>query len=300
MKADSRLAREIQGRDFIVTAEYSPRTGTSASAIEGSARFFKNVSAVNVSDNHYGIETSGLAVSAILARLGVEPVYQMTTRDRNRIALQSDLLGAALLGIKNVLCISGYHQSLIGCADSANVYDIDSIQLLAVAKKMNEEHTLLDGTKIEGPFDMLTGAAANHYVKPTELNILRMSKKIAAGAGFIQTSAVFDAEAFRRWFEAARQKGLAGRAAILAGILPLTSAGEARQLARGHTDIIIPENVIKRLEAAGSPESQKQEGLAICIEQAGELRKIEGLRGIHIISGGKESLVPDISSSIKS
>jgi methylenetetrahydrofolate reductase (NADPH) len=300
MKADSRLAKEIRGREFIITAEYSPRAGISASQIEESAAFFKGVTAVNVSDNYNGIETSSLAVSVILARAGIEPVYQLTTRDRNRIALQSDLLGAALLGIKNVLCISGYHQSLIGCADSANVYDIDSIQLLAVVKKMNDENALLDGTKIEGQFDMLAGAVANPYVKPMEMNIMRLGKKIAAGAGFIQTEAVFDVEGFNNWFQTARQKGLTGKTAILAGVLPLTGADEARKLAEDNKELRIPDEVIKRLEAAVSPDAQKRVGLAICAETIGRRRENQGLGGGPILSGEKEQLVPEILSAVKS
>lgn len=297
MKSDSRLSKELQGRGFIVTAEYSPPAGAKAAQIEGCAGFFKGITAVNVSDNHYGIETSSLAASVILSRAGIEPVMQITTRDRNRIALQSELLGAALLGIKNVLCISGYHQTVIGCADSANVYDIDSIQLLAILKKMNKEGSLLDGTKI-GDFSLLAGAAANPYLEPAELNILRLKKKIAAGASFIQTGVVFDIAGFGKWLEAARHKGLTEKVAILAGVMPLTCAGEARQLRESHTDIIIPDEIIKRLEAAGSPDSQKREGMSICIETIGKLRKLEGLRGIHILSGRKESLVPEISSAI--
>lgn len=297
MIPDSRLAKELQKREFIITAEYSPQSGATAVQIEECAGFFGRVTAVNVSDNHYGIETSGLAASVILSRAGIEPVMQLTTRDRNRIALQSDLLGAAMLGIKNVLCISGYHQAVIGCADASNVYDVDSIQLLAIVKKMNEEGSLLDGTKI-GDFAMLCGAAANPYLQSMELNILRLSKKIAAGAAFIQTGAVFDVDSFGRWLEAARQKGLTEKTAILAGVMPLTCAGEARQLQESHTDIVIPDEVIKRLEAAGSPDSQRREGVAICAETIGKLRKLDGLRGIHILSGRKEYLVPEISGAI--
>ena len=162
MKPDSRLASKIESGDFIITAEYLPRAGTDTSAIEACVSAFKNgPTAVNVADNHYGVALSSLAASVALSRTGVEPVYQIVTRDRNRIALQSDLLGAASLGIKNVLCLSGYHQTLMGCPESANVFDIDSIQLIAAVKKMNDEGLLLDGTKIEGAFSMLIGAVAN-------------------------------------------------------------------------------------------------------------------------------------------
>ena len=300
MRPESKLAGKVSSQDFIVTAEYLPRAGASVSPIEACAGFFKDkVTAVNVADNHYGIATSSLAGSVALYRAGVEPIYQLTTRDRNRIAIQSDLLGAALLGIKNVLCISGYHQTLIGCSDAANVFDLDSIQLLAVVKKMNEEGSLLDGTKIEGPFSMLIGAVANPYLKPLELNIIRLSKKVAAGASFLQTQAVFDIDEFQNWLAAAERAGVTEKAAIIAGVLPLTGAEEAKRLHETHTDFNIPGQIIERLTAAGGPEAQRKEGLAISAEIIKKLTGLKSLRGVHILSGGKESVVPELTAAIK-
>jgi methylenetetrahydrofolate reductase (NADPH) len=295
MKPASKLAGKINGDDFIITAEYQPWAGTDVAAIDSCvSALSQGPVAVNVADNHYGITTSSLAASVALSREGIEPIYQIVTRDRNRIALQSDLLGAALLGIKNVLCLSGYHQSLIGCPDSANVYDIDSIQLVAIVKKMNEEGLLINGTKIEGPFAMLIGAAANPYTKPIELNVLRLSKKVAAGAVFIQTQAVFDVESLRQWVEALRQEGITERVAILAGVLPLAGADEARRLSDTFTDFNIPDAIIERIKAAGDLNAQKKEGLTICTEIIKEVKNIKGLRGVHIFSGGNESIVPEI------
>jgi methylenetetrahydrofolate reductase (NADPH) len=300
MKPESKLAGKLNSQDFIITAEYMPRVGDSASSIEKCADFFKDkVTAVNVSDNHYGIVTSSLAASVVLSRAGIEPIYQITTRDRNRIAIQSDLLGAALLGLKNVLCISGYHQSLIGCPDSTNVYDVDSIQLLAVLKKMNEESSLLDGTKIDGIFSMLAGAVANPYLKPLQLNIIRLKKKASAGARFIQTQAVFDVEEFQRWFAAAEQAGVTEKVAILAGVLPLTGVAEAKELTDTHAEFSIPHKIIERLTAAGSPEAQKKEGMAISAEIIQKLSGMKGLRGVHILSGGKEAIVPELLTAMK-
>jgi methylenetetrahydrofolate reductase (NADPH) len=236
---------------------------------------------------------SSLAASAALLRSGLEPVYQVVTRDRNRIALQSDLLGASLLGIKNVLCLSGYHQTLMGCPESSNVFDIDSIQLIAAVKKMNEG-SLLNGTKIDGSFSMLIGAAANPYLKPMELNMLRLKKKVAAGARFIQTQAVFDIEGFRQWLEAAANEGLTSKVAILAGVMPLLSTGEAKKLADTYTDFVIPNSIIERIKSAGDPAAQKKEGLAICVDTIKKLKSMKGLRGVHILSGGSEALVPEI------
>ncbi len=297
MKVDGKLASKIASGDFIITAEYLPHPGTEASDIEVAAKILNNgPAAVNVADNHFGIALSSLAASVALIRSGVEPIYQMVTRDRNRIALQSDLLGAAFLGIKNILCLSGYHQTLIGCAESANVFDIDSIQLLAMVRKMNEEGALLDGTKIEGPFSMLIGAVANPYLKPLDLNIIRLRKKVAAGASFIQTQAVFDIEAFRQWLDAAHSSGITKSTAILAGIMPLTGYGEAKKLADNFTDFNIPDSVLSRIHKAGDEEAQKKEGAIICSETIKSIKGMPGLRGIHLLSGGNEDTVPQIIS----
>jgi len=298
MKPDSRLARVIQSEDFIITAEYQPRSGTAASPIEACAGVLHDGPiAVNVADNHYGVAMSSLAASVGLNRSGIEPVYQVVTRDRNRIALQSDLLGAAFLGIKNVLCLSGYHQTLMGSPDSANVFDIDSIQLIAAIKKMNEEGLLLDGTKIDGPFSMLIGAAANPSLMPLELNIIRLKKKVKAGADFIQTQAVFDVEAFKHWLDAVRSEQITKKVAILAGVMPLASAAEAKRLKETYTDFNIPDEVIARLDKAGNEEAQKKEGVAICVEVIKKIKGLPGLRGIHILSGGNEAVVPQLISA---
>ena len=299
MKPDSKLASKIEGKDFIITAEYLPPAGTSAAAVEAGAAYLRDgLTAVNAADNVNGIAMSSLAASLSLMKAGVEPVFQMVTRDRNRIALESDLLGAASLGIKNVLCLTGYHQTLTGTPDSANCFDIDSIQLIAAVKRMNEG-MLIDGRKIEGQFSMLIGAVANPFLKPLDLNMIRLRKKIAAGASFIQTQAVFDVEAFKLWLEAARKEGLTERAAILAGLWPLSGVSEAKMLAENYTDMDIPAEVIKRLEKAGDAEAQKKEGMAICTEIAGKIRGLPGLRGIHIMSGGNVAVVPQVAAALK-
>jgi methylenetetrahydrofolate reductase (NADPH) len=299
MKPASKLAGKIESGDFIVTAEYLPRAGTDMAAIDtGVSALSQGPVAVNVADNHYGIGASSLAASVALSRAGIEPIYQTVTRDRNRIALQSDLLGAALLGIKNVLCLSGYHQTLMGSPQAANVFDIDSIQLVATVKKMNEEGTLLDGTKIEGGFAMLIGAAANPYTRPIELNVLRLSKKVEAGAAFIQSQAVFDIESLEKWVEVLRREGITERVAILAGVLPLANADEAKRLSDTFTDFYIPDVIIERIKAAGDPDAQKKEGLAIGAEIIRKVKDIKGLRGVHIFSGGNEAIVPEIMAMV--
>jgi methylenetetrahydrofolate reductase (NADPH) len=291
MNPDSKLRVKISGQEFIYTAEYLPVAGTEITI--DSKTFGSGVSAVNVADNHYGVSMSSLAASLALSRTGIEPVLQIITRDRNRIALQSDLLGAAYLGIKNVLCLSGFHQTLIGCGESANVYDVDSIQLIDIVKKMNNGQ-LLDGTKIQGNFGMLIGAAANPSLKPLELNILRLSKKVAAGADFIQTQSVFDVDTFKVWLEAVRDAGLADKTAILAGVMPLKSAAHAQELTTTHTDFVIPETIVKRLTSASDAGAQRNEGVKIAAEIINELKGLSGLKGVHILSGGNESSIREL------
>ena len=291
MKPDSKLAVKISGQEFIYTAEYLPVAGTEITI--DSKMFGGGLTAVNVADNHYGVSMSSLAASLALSQAGIEPVFQIITRDRNRIALQSDLLGAAYLGIKNVLCLSGFHQTLIGCGESANVYDVDSIQLIDIVKKMNNGQ-LLDGTKIQGNFGMLIGAAANPSLKPLELNVLRLSKKVATGANFIQTQSVFDVDTFKIWLAAVREAGLADKTAILAGVMPLKSAAHAQELTTTHTDFFIPEPIVKRLTSAGDAGAQKKEGMKIAAEIINELKGLSGLKGVHILSGGNESSIREL------
>jgi methylenetetrahydrofolate reductase (NADPH) len=298
MKADSKLAKKIETGDFIITAECAPGA-TADGAVAGTALKFLNgkLAAVNLSDNAHGVAISSVAAAVAAIKLGAEPVLQMVTRDRNRIALQSDLLGAASLGIKNVLCLSGYHQTLIGCPESANVFDIDSTQFIELTARMCEPGVLADGTKINGPFSMLVGAVANPFLKPLELNLYRLGKKIEAGARFIQTHAVFDLETFRQWLDAARKEGLTKKAAILAGVFPLANAAEAQKLRDTYGEFCIPDQIIERLKKAGDDEAQKKEGLALCVETIKQLKGLDGVRGIHMLSGGKEAVVPGLMAA---
>ncbi len=296
MNVDSKLADAIKGGKFIITAEYHPEAGTNGAGIKKAAGCLGNgIAAVNISDNPFGAVMSSLAASVAFSGLGIEPVYQIVTRDRNRIAIQSDLLGAASLGIKNVLCLSGYHQTLTSFRQASNVYDIDSTQLIALVKKMNGGE-ILDGTKIHGQFAMLPGAVANPYLKPLELNVIRLLNKAEAGAEFIQTHAVFDADGFGRWLDATVKEGVTGRTAIIAGILPLESAQEAEELKNKYTDFNIPDEIISRMKAAGDADAQRKEGAVICAGIIKKIRDMKGLRGIHIFSGGREAAVPEILS----
>lgn len=297
MKNEKPFCDQLKSGDFIVTAEYLPRVETGGAAIEAARQALLGVpSAVNVADNPFGVGLSSLAASVILARGGVEPIYQVVTRDRNRIAIQSDLLGAAALGIRNILCLSGYHQTLTDSPESANVYDLDSTQLVALVRKMRDQGELLNGEKIDGPFAVTIGAVANPGLTPLELGILRLMQKVEAGADFIQTHAVFNVDQFGLWLAAAREAGITAKTAIMAGVFPLEGVEEAEALAKKYTEFRIPVAVMERLKAAGDRDAQKKEGLAICAETINKLKGMNGLRGLHLLTGGKEEILPAILS----
>jgi methylenetetrahydrofolate reductase (NADPH) len=301
MKVESKLAKKLANGEFIVTVEFLPKVGSETSATEAALKAMGNgFTAVNVADNCHNIGMSSIAASVAALKAGAEPICQMVTRDRNRIAIQSDLLGAAYLGIKNLLCLSGYHQTLATCPESANVYDIDSTQFIEMVTNMGEKGVLADGAKIEGQFSMLVGAVANPFLKPVELNMLRLQKKVDAGAKFIQTSAVFDIETFSKWLDTAISEGITAKAAILAGVLALDSAAEAERLRKTYTDYSIPDSVIDRLKKAGDETAQKKEGLNICIETIKKLKNMKGLRGIHIHCGCKGKVSPEIIAAVLS
>jgi methylenetetrahydrofolate reductase (NADPH) len=289
---DSLLAKKIEAGDFIITAEYLPDTDLGAKPgimLKGCGAI-----AVNVADNPFGPVISSLATAIKLKQSDIEPIYQLVTRDRNRIALQSDILGAASMGIKNILCLSGYHQTLSDMPESANVYDLDSIQLIEVINKMNKEKVLLNGSKINGDYSMLVGAVVNPYLRPLELNIMRLIKKVKAGAKFIQTQAVFNTTDFQEWLDAAYQKGITEKAAIIAGIYPLESYDEAINLLKKYTDFYIPDTHLNRMKEAGDMEAQKKTGIAIAVETIGKIKAMKGLGGIHIIAGGREKIISEI------
>ncbi len=295
MQANSAFIGKLGNGQWVITAELLPQAGANKDFLLSAAQSLGDkIAAVNVSDNPFGSVTSSLAACAVLKEAGLDPIYQVVARDRNRIAIQSDVLGAATLGIQNMLCLTGYHQSLMGYPQSANVYDIDSVQMLATVQQMKEKQTLMNGEAITGDFTMTTGAVANPYLRPLPLNIMKLAKKVQAGARFIQTQAVFALEPFTEWLAAAQAEGITGKAAILAGVMPLTSADEAEELRHTFTEFVIPDAIIDRLKKAGDP---KQEGIAICTEIIAKLKETDGIKGIHILSGGKEAIVPELMAA---
>ena len=291
----SKLQQVLSGGRFAVTAEVGPPRGADADIIRKKASLLKGfVDAVNVTDNQTAIvRMSSIASCAHLVQMGLEPVMQMVTRDRNRIALQSDVMGAYSLGIRNMLCLSGDHQTFGSQPGAMNVYDIDSMHLINTVKTMRDTGRDMSGFELTGAPKMFIGAAENPFADPFEYRVFRLAKKIAAGAQFIQTQCVYDMKRFKEWMRQAWEMGLTEKAYILAGVTPLKSARMARYMATRVSGILIPEPVIKRLEGVPK-EKAAEEGIRICLETIQELREIKGLSGIHLMAIEWEERVPEV------
>ena len=295
MKAGSNLEKILSSGGFAVTGELGPPKGADVSVIERKASLLKgNVDAINVTDNQTAIvRMSSIAVGAILQRMGLEATMQMVCRDRNRIAIQSDIFGAYGLGIRNILCLSGDHQKFGNHPTAKNVFDLDSIQLIQTVKLMRDEHKVLGGDEIEGVPAMFIGAAANPFADPFEFRVIRLAKKVAAGVDFIQTQCIYDMDKFERFMQMVRDRGLHEKVHILAGVTPLKSVGMARYMKEKVAGMEVPDEIIARMKSAGK-EKAREEGLNICVEQIQRLRKIEGVHGIHLMAIEWEDAVHSI------
>jgi len=293
MKAGSNLEKVLDAGHFAITAEIGPPVSADPGQIIEHARMLKGYAdAFNLTDNQTAIvRISSLASSVVCLREGLEPVMQMVCRDRNRIAMQSDLLGASALGVRNLLCLSGDHQTFGNQPESKNVYDVDSIQQLMIFKKMRDESRLWGETKLERGPQIFLGAAANPFVDPLEFRVIRLAKKVAAGADFIQTQAIYDMDRFERWMEGVRERGLDKKVHILAGLVPLKSVGAARYMRDKVPGIVVPDKIVDRMREASDP---KSEGIRICLEQIEHLREIKGVHGVHIMAIAWEEKVPEI------
>jgi methylenetetrahydrofolate reductase (NADPH) len=252
---------------------------------------------MNVTDNQTAIvRMSSLAACALLRQMGIDAVMQMVTRDRNRLAMQSDVLGAVALGIRNLLCLSGDHQKFGNHPTAKNVHDIDSIQLTQMVRTMRDEGLFMSGDKVSGDVPLFIGCAANPFADPFEFRVLRLAKKIKAGADFIQTQAVFDLPRFIAWMDMVRDQGLHENVYILAGIIPMKSAGMARYMKKYVAGLMIPDELVKRMEHASDA---KEEGVTIACELIEQVRDIPGVRGVHVMAVAWEEVVPEIVERAK-
>lgn len=300
LKSGSRLERLFASGEFVITGELGPPRSVDLDVIDKKVAHLKgNVDAANVTDNQTAIvRVSSIAVSKMLLDRGLEPVAQITCRDRNRIAIQSDVLGAYALGIRNILCLTGDHQVFGDHPTTRHVFDLDSIQLLWVLKKMRDEKRFAGGEEIrngkKAPIvapEIFLGAAANPFADPFEFRVIRLAKKAKAGADFIQTQIVYDMDRFKEWLKRARDMGLTERTKILPGITPLKSVGMAKYMKNKVAGVTIPDAFIDRLSKA---EKASDEGIKIAVEQIQELRELDGVAGIHLMAIEWEHRVPEI------
>jgi methylenetetrahydrofolate reductase (NADPH) len=288
MKSDGNLEKVFEQGHFAVTAELGPPKGNEVSVIQRKVDFLRGyVDAVTI------VRMSSIATSTFVMQMGMEPVMQMVTRDRNRIAMQSDLFGATALGIRNIVCLTGDHHTFGNQVNAKNVHDLDSVQLIDMVRMMRDQGTLLGGEdKIEGQIKLFIGGAANPFADPFEFRALRTAKKAAAGVDFIQTQCIYDMERFKEWMKMIRDLGVHEKVHIMAGITPLKSAGMARYMAKNVAGITIPDVIIDRMAKAAKG---SEEGIKICVEQIQEVREIEGVHGVHIMAIEWEQMISKIT-----
>ena len=295
MKSGSRLERVLRSGRFAVTAELNPPDTADPQAVYDRALVLASVcDAINATDaSGANVHMSSVGMCALLTRAGYEPVMQVSCRDRNRIAIQGDLLGAAAMGVRNLLCLTGDGVQAGDQPESKPVFDLDSISLLRTARVLRDEGRFLSGRQLEAAPKFFLGAAANPFAPPLEFRPLRLAKKVEAGADFIQTQFCFDMKLMRRYMEAVRELGLHERVFILAGVGPLRSAKTAEWLRSRVPGVVIPDEVIHRLRRVPL-EKQREEGKRLCIEIIQELQEIDGVSGVHVMAYRQEELVADI------
>ncbi len=295
MKTQSVLEKMLTSGNLAVTSECGPPRGTGVEKIKEKAEMLRGyVDGVNVTDNQTAmVRMSSLAACIIIRQMGMHPIFQMTTRDRNRLAMQSEVLGAYTHEIDNMLCLSGDHPKFGDHPMAANVYDLDSVQLIQMVRKMRDEGKFQGGADIEHPPKMFIGAAANPFADPFEWRVARLGKKIKAGVDFIQTQCIYNVDKFEKWMEGVRARGLHKKVYILAGVTPMKTAGMARYMKNKVPGMDVPDAVVDRM--AGVPkEEMAEEGIRICIETIERLKKVEGVAGFHIMAIEWEEKVPEI------
>jgi methylenetetrahydrofolate reductase (NADPH) len=301
----SNLERLLRAGHFVATAELGPPQSADGEVIREKARMLiGNCDAVNITDNQTAIvRMSSIGSGTIVVQEGLEPIIQMTARDRNRLAIQSDLLGAYALGMRNLLCLTGDHQNFGNHPTAKNVFDIDSIQMLRMVSDMRDERLFQNGDPFDGQEPrFFVGAAAAPFADPIPFRPYRLAKKVKAGADFIQTQLVYDVDAFAEFMEKVRELGLHEKTFILAGVGPLKSPGMGRYMKNNVPGILVPDKIIKRMTDVGGPwagkkkdeltkedkrarsKAWKEEGIQVCIDLIKKLKEIEGVVGVHIMA----------------
>jgi len=295
-KSGSNLEKVLKAGHFAFTGECGPPKGANVEHLKEKIAHLKGmVDSVNVTDNQTAVvRMSSWAASTIMLQEGVEPNFQMVCRDRNRLAMMSDILGVSAMGIRNMLCLSGDHQRFGNHPQSKNVYDIDSIQLIALVKKMRDEGKFMNNEDIDVSPKLFIGAAANPFADPYEYRVYRLANKISAGVDFIQTQCIYNMEKFRDFMKKAVDMGLHEKCYILAGVTPMKSIGMAKYMSASVPGMDVPDSLIKRLQGAEKGKVA-EEGIKFALEQIEEFKEMKGISGVHLMAIEWEHRVPEIA-----
>ncbi len=295
MTTESVLEKVMKAGHVGVTGECGPPRGCMPDKVKEKAELLRGyVDAVNITDNQTAmVRMSSFAASMILRQVEMHPVLQMVCRDRNRLAMQADIIGAYSHGINTMLCLSGDHMQFGDHPMASGVFDLDSVQLIQMVRKMRDEGKFHGGADIKEAPKMFVGAAANPFADPFELRVARLAKKVRAGAEFIQTQCIFNIDKFEKWMEGVRERGLHKETFIMAGITPMKSVGAARYMRNKVPGMDVPAELVDRM-AKTPKEKQAQEGIDICVETIKRVLDIEGVSGVHIMAIEWESAVPEI------
>ena len=293
MSSKSNLEKILASGVFAVTSELGPPKGADAAEVSRKGELLRSCSdAVNITDNQTAVaRLSSIGAAVTLYNMGIEPVVQLTTRDRNRLALQSDILGAVSLGIQNILCLTGDHQSFGNHPETKGVFDIDSIQFIQMCKGLREGFFMNGEKLLSGRPELFIGGVVNPFSEPPEASFIRLEKKVDAGADFIQTQAVFDVHRFAEWMGCVCDHGLDTRVNILAGVAPVKNTGIARRMRDIIPGMVVPSSFVQRMETAQDP---MEEGFNASLDIIKEIKSIRGVKGIHIMPVMWESVVPRI------
>ncbi|MDX9787407.1 MAG: methylenetetrahydrofolate reductase [Desulfobacterales bacterium] len=296
METGSKLEKILKAGHFAFTGELGPPRGSNVEAIKKKGQpLVGHVDMVNITDNQTAmVRMSSWAAALIAKEIGLEPNYQMVCRDRNRLAMQADILGAYALGLRNILCLSGDHQMFGDHPNAKGVFDIDSMQLISMIKRMRDEGKFLSGADIDGPPQMFIGAASNPFGEPYEWRVHRLAKKVEAGADFIQTQCIYNMKRFREFVKQANDMGILENVYLLAGVTPMKSLGMARYMQKSVPGMDVPEEVIDRIKGVDK-KKQADEGIKIACEQIAEFKEMKGIAGVHLMAIEWEHKVPEIA-----
>jgi methylenetetrahydrofolate reductase (NADPH) len=300
LKSGSNLEKVLKAGHFAFTGELGPPRGTTVAEVVEKCQHLKGmVDSVNITDNQTAVvRMASWAACLILIKEGLEPNFQMVCRDRNRLAMQADILGAYAHGVRNMLCLTGDHCQFGDHPDALGVFDIDSMQLINMVKTMRDEGKFQAGAEIEDPPKIFIGAAVNPFAEPFDWRVHRLAKKIEAGVDFIQTQCIYNMDKFREFIKRANDMGLTEKVYILAGVTPMKNVGMARYMQKRVPGIEVPEEWIDRLKGVDK-KNVADEGIKMACEQVEEFKEMKGVHGVHMMAIEWEHKVPEIAELAK-